>query len=185
MFALSWLGICINAILLIAPEKEVWWCQSPVNKEAIQHFHAGRSDAQGTVFIGILLWLLAYVVELHLAESTVFSFGSHCPVFELADVTLEVKTPEACDDNCPGLQQLSCRHHSKKKLGPIDTIPVNCHPHCHLELRSWPLIYYFIARILSPPVSEVLFVQFTRKVSMIFICHVKFPKKRIIRLQSS
>ena len=46
-----------------------------------------------------------------------------------------------------------------------------CHPHCHLELRSWTLIYNFIAWILSPPVSEVLFVHFTREMSMTFICH--------------
>ena len=75
---------------------------SLVNKEAIQHFRPDISDVQGTVFIGIVLWLLQYVVDLHLAETAVFSFGSHCPVFELADVTLEGKTPESCDDNCPG-----------------------------------------------------------------------------------
>ena len=77
---------------------------SPVNKEAIQHSCTERSDIQGTVFVGILLWLLQCVVELHLAETTVFSFGSHCPIFELADVSLEGRTPESCDDNCPGSQ---------------------------------------------------------------------------------
>ena len=77
---------------------------SPVNKEAIQHFHMERSDVQGIVFIGIRSCLLQCVVELHLAETTVFSFGSHCPIFDLADVTQEGRTPESCDDNCPGSQ---------------------------------------------------------------------------------
>ena len=27
LFKVTWLGICINAILQIDPEKEVWWCQ--------------------------------------------------------------------------------------------------------------------------------------------------------------
>jgi hypothetical protein len=39
------------------------------------------------------------VVGLHLAVSTVSSFGPHWPVFELADVTPEGRTPESFDDN--------------------------------------------------------------------------------------
>ena len=75
-----------------------------MNKEAIQHFHTERLDVQETVIIGILLCLLQCVVKLHLAETTVFSFGSHCPIFELADRTPEGRTPDSCDDNCPGSQ---------------------------------------------------------------------------------
>ena len=54
----------LRSFKINSPRERSLVVSSLVNKGAIQHFHTGRSDVQGTVFVGILLWLLQYVVEL-------------------------------------------------------------------------------------------------------------------------